>query len=32
MRKRIADFAHADANELVLAEIEQLLSAKGGRA
>ena len=32
MREKIAEFARADANELVLAEIEQLLSSKEGRA
>jgi hypothetical protein len=32
MREKIAEFASADANELVLAEIERLLSSKEGRA
>ena len=32
MRKKIAAFARTDANALVLAEIEQLLLRKEGRA
>jgi hypothetical protein len=32
MRAKIAGFARADANDLVLAEVEKLLSSKGRKA